>query len=1731
MKKIIAGLLLSSSLLAHPEGPTIVNGTAEITQTPNALEIFCSDDLIIHWDHFGIDCGETVTFIQPSLSSYVLNRIIGPESSRILGSLSSNGALFLINPNGILIGEKAQINVGSLVAATLDLTDADFLGRNFFFSGEEQNPIANFGTIASQGDVYLLSNNLNHQGTITASGKVGLGAGETIMIRPAEAISLYIIPSARSPSKHAIGLNVLGPIIGSQIEMKADGNLFELAINQAGKIDATAIVQDGGEIFLTTQTGSISIQNSQMSAHNDLCGGKIEVVGSDINIDGQVQINVSHAQDGGSIRIGSTGLTQSISIGAGTVLDASSTETGNGGRIIIDSDADAQFLGQAHCHGGLTRGDGGSVDITGFSLVFNGDVDTRASVGHAGNVQLVSSQTAIVADLPLPHLFPDASVIQVQKLNRALAGGHVSISVKQGFDKDIYVLNDIVWSANNTLTLSADRKISFDASIDNGLPSYNHQSLTVSAREIDINAVINAGNNTISCSIGNGYDGSMTIAYPIYGSRVLIQGGDQSNQFNISCDPFACNFFIDGGAISPDTIKTLRNNNFSSSWDISGVNSGRLGLIGFANINIIEGFTGDCFSITGQVDQLMLKSGSSVIMRGGQILDIEIQGSSKLEIAGGMVSVMNANGGENVFQIDGGVVCDIFCSEGSNTFYLSSGDVTHSIRSANANDYFYLSKGGSITGSIDGGLGVNELNYQNYGSAIEVDFSSGTATGIGGGIYRINSVAGDASHFGRIIIPDDAAECTVDSDFSGNINGNEIAFSQISALGTKNDENTFHINGAMGQISGGKNNVYHFHAQADVLDYVEGGSLSNIYYFCDGAHLQGTIIGNGPDNELNFQNYQGPVDIDLGLFSGPGILGGFSNIQRFVGNSLYRGSLKGNNEANTWLIDGAHSGAINGNIFFSNFDHLIAGDGNDTVQLNPGGMIRIVEGGLGKNQYYINGGEVEEKIQGQGMEETFIFTHAHSIQGNISGGARGTNVLDYSSYELDVFVDFSTMRATGFSGTFSNINQVIGNGDTRQTTVKGSHVDSRWEIHRTSGATWLGSNFVELFQVNNVEAGDRQNDIYFRDGGSIQSFTGGLGTNNFYFQKGDVTRQVISKGRKDQLIFENGAQIAGSVIGQGGYTVLNYENYQSAITVDLQNSTATGIGQTCSNIFEIVGDQKNGGTLIGKDEESRWEITGNHSGSVNQWRFSNIDHISCGQSANVIYFNPGARLRTIEGVAGQQNILDYSNYGRPITLDLQNRVITGVNSSMAHISHIRASAQFDNTILGSDLNTTWNINGAWSGEVIDNQTTLFSHFSILWGGWGTNTFNLASAISIIRGQGNNTYNIYPGAAVDSITGGSLNDRFFLFDQVRLSALFDASDGGAKELNFSNYHGYVEVDLQSRATSAGMTIRNFNQIVGDATQFGCLAGPNGSNIWKLDGPNAGVINDTIVFSNFSDLKGHGAQDRFQFFPAGGISGHLDGTGTTQLTLDFTSFSSAVICDLEQNQVTGIGGTWSNVGKVIACPSQDNVLTGPNQMAVWEMNQEGLNQINYDNKQISCSHFFRLKGGSKENTFNISSESDSDIIGGAGNNIFNLNSGFVDRMAGGGSNTFNIDSGADVKTQIIAGDGCNTFNMMNGGAITGTVDFGLTGTSRLNYQNYGSFVEIDFVNHQASGFSAIINAASITQVIGDQSNYGRISVCPNCLWNITGSRSGQLHSMLYFTNISELAGEDYHVHLEN
>jgi filamentous hemagglutinin family protein len=234
MVETIGALMLWSLPMAHanPTGGQVAAGSAEITQHGARMDINqASNRAVINWQSFNIDKGEHVNFNQPSRDASTLNRVISNDPSTILGHMTANGNIYLLNQNGIIVGKDAVINVGSLTASTANITNQDFMaGRtNFAEPGQADARIINNGNITVQqgGLVALVAPGVENNGVINARlGKIALASGDafTLDLYGDQLINLTVTKDQLAQIPSADG-KPLSHYVSNSGEITADGGI------------------------------------------------------------------------------------------------------------------------------------------------------------------------------------------------------------------------------------------------------------------------------------------------------------------------------------------------------------------------------------------------------------------------------------------------------------------------------------------------------------------------------------------------------------------------------------------------------------------------------------------------------------------------------------------------------------------------------------------------------------------------------------------------------------------------------------------------------------------------------------------------------------------------------------------------------------------------------------------------------------------------------------------------------------------------------------------------------------------------------------------------------------------------------------------------------------------------------------------------------------------------------------------------------------------------------------------------------------------------------------------------------------------------------------------------------------------------------------------------------------------------------------------------------------------
>ncbi|SVC43197.1 uncharacterized protein METZ01_LOCUS296051, partial [marine metagenome] len=157
---------------ALPKGGTISSGAGKIDSSSSSLTVTqTTNKIIINWESFSIGNNESVIFLQPDSSSSALNNVLGNSRTVVEGNLAANGQIVLSNPNGIFISPTANINVASLIASTLKISEQDFLDGLYKFSQDPNKPLAsilNEGRIHASDFAALIAPSVNNKGVVIA---------------------------------------------------------------------------------------------------------------------------------------------------------------------------------------------------------------------------------------------------------------------------------------------------------------------------------------------------------------------------------------------------------------------------------------------------------------------------------------------------------------------------------------------------------------------------------------------------------------------------------------------------------------------------------------------------------------------------------------------------------------------------------------------------------------------------------------------------------------------------------------------------------------------------------------------------------------------------------------------------------------------------------------------------------------------------------------------------------------------------------------------------------------------------------------------------------------------------------------------------------------------------------------------------------------------------------------------------------------------------------------------------------------------------------------------------------------------------------------------------------------------------------------------------------------------------------------------------------------------------
>ena len=606
--------IFPSMVYALPSDPTVQAGSVTINQPSQDTLVIqqSTDKAIIDWRAFGIGSSEQVEFQLPSSSGVTLNRVTGNEPSAIFGKLTSNGNLFLINPNGILFGAGAQIDVHGLVASTSNITNQDFMAGNYNFNipSNRGGIVVNRGTITASmgGLVALVAPGVQNDGIIQARlGRVSLASGNTFTL-DLYGDQLVNLGVGSQIVEQVTGLDgeVLTSLVSNRGKIFADGGTVLLNVNAARDvvdqvINMSGIIQartaeniNGTIVLMGGDEGWVDVSGTLDASGVDEgeTGGTIHVFGDRIGLFGSALLTASGDIGGGAILVGgdyqglgSFPTASEVFVDRGVSIFNDAILSGDGGRSIFWANRRMRFFGSVFARGGRKNGNGGFIEVSGKEeLFFDGWADTSAPNGLMGTL-LLDPDDIIIADGSGTSSSSGAATFTIFEETLEALSGNTNIELLATNSITLNNLSDDLLNLNisGSVTLTAtngaitfvdtgdkiqsNRGINLTAGGDLNLGSLQSVdgNITLKGNDLILSGTISSANGTTTLLSSNGG----TIGLGATGGTFSVSGAELQNIT-------AANLVIgDGttGSITVDGITAANSANIAGTVTLNATKS------------------------------------------------------------------------------------------------------------------------------------------------------------------------------------------------------------------------------------------------------------------------------------------------------------------------------------------------------------------------------------------------------------------------------------------------------------------------------------------------------------------------------------------------------------------------------------------------------------------------------------------------------------------------------------------------------------------------------------------------------------------------------------------------------------------------------------------------------------------------------------------------------------------------------------------------------------------------------------------------------------------------------------------------------------------------------------------------------------------------------------------------------------------------------------------------------
>lgn len=433
-------------------------------------------------------------------------------------------------------------------------------------------------------------------------------------------------------------------------------------------------------------------------------------------------------------------------------------------------------------------------------------------------------------------------------------------------------------------------------------------------------------------------------------------------------------------------------------------------------------------------------------------------------------------------------------------------------------DRFVFVPSGIISGTIDGGGGVDTLDYSSLTNGIVVNLSSNSATGIGSGFIRISDFVGTSDNTDLLIGPNTNNLWQITGGNRGNVNAQQFYYG---------------------------------------IENIQGGTANDSFAIISGGFQSGNIAGGAGSNRLDYSNLTSGVSTSLQFNTSTGIGGNFLQIGTIVGSSDGTDVLTGSNADTNWIISGSNSGTVIAPSFaidFYGYENLNGGSSFDRFRFqNLGSLSGKLNGGSGQNT----------------LDYSQVKPPANENSADIN--ARGP---------LGVTVNLQTRTATAIGGGFLQIQNLIGSSGSLSKdydTLVGTNDASNWNITGPNTGTLTTSNGTFYFtSIENLSGGTGADSFNFLGGFVAGTIQGGVGNNNTLDYSNGFGGSVVNLQQSPTTGLMSATGVGGgfgqiqNYIGNSSLAPGNFDTLFGANTSNTWNITGKNTG-TLNGNFNFTG--------------------------------------------------------------------------------------------------------------------------------------------------------------------------------------------------------------------------------------------------------------------------------------------------------------------------------------------------------------------------------------------------------------------------------------------------------------------------------------------------------------------------------------------------------------------------------